>query len=147
MANAGTWPIDPATDTGLFRFEVGDVVGTAHIPADGAADFEFMSDDTIDALLVAYPSRLTAMAKALGSMANQLIAAAQDIVVDDIKIKTIERANMMLTRATNLDANALIGDASSAFSVVPSLAATNVSPYGALGRLNDHPRAYGPSGF
>jgi hypothetical protein len=141
MSNLGAWPIDPATATGLFRFEVGDVVGTAHDPDDGKADFEFMSDATIDALIAAYPDSIdTAKAKALASMATQLIAAAQDIQVDDIKIKTVERANLMAQRAAALEASTNAADASSAFSVVA------LTPTGYYDTTSAD-RYYGPSGF
>lgn len=120
MANSGAWPIDPSTPEGLFRIQIGDVVGTPHSPADNMADFEFMSDDAIDAIIAAYPVSINmAKASAIQSMAIQLIASAQDIQVDDIKIKTIERAQYMLQMASALTANALLMDASIAFQVVP----------------------------
>lgn len=118
--NEGEWPVDPATETGLFRTELGDVVGTPHSPSDGMADFEFIGDNGIAALILAYPSsRDTAMSKAMTSMANQMIAAAQDIQVDDIRIRTVERANLMLQMAMSLAGNAIIADASIAFNIVP----------------------------
>lgn len=144
MANSGAWPIDATTATGLFRFEVGDVVGTPHDPADDMADFEFMSDATIDALIAAYPDSIdTAKAKALGSMATQLIAAAQDIQVDDIKIKTVERANLMLQRSSTLLLGSDASDASSAFEVVPMTISTSGYPRVPQGT----PRPTGLSGF
>lgn len=115
----GAWPIDPATETGLFRTELGDVNGTPHEPADDKAEYEFIGDAQIAALLLAYPtSRDMAMSKAVSSMANQLIIAAQDIQVDDIRIKTIENARLMLERATTLAGGASAAEANSAFSVV-----------------------------
>lgn len=142
MANTGTWPIDPATATGLFRFEVGDVVGTAHDPDDGQADFEFLSDDTIDALLAAYEDRDAAKSKALNSMATQLIAAAQDIVVDDIKIKTVERANLMRQLADTLAAS-VAEESASTFGVVSLVSAASYYPRIPQGT----PRPSGLSGF
>lgn len=139
----GAWPIDPTTAVGLFRFAVGDVVGAPHDSADGRADFEFMSDSTIEALIVAYPDAATARSVALSSMATQLIASAQDIQVDDIKIKTVERAGLMLKLSTALAEGAIIGDAASAFDIVPLTAANSYwtrAPQGV-------PRAYGESGF
>ncbi len=114
----GEYPIDPTTAVGLFRTELGDVVTTS---IDGAqAEYEFISDAAIQAMLDAYPdSRNMAMAAAMSSMATQMIAAAQDIQVDDIRIKTVERARLMLDQANALRGYALAGDASSAFSVVP----------------------------
>jgi hypothetical protein len=118
--NTGAWPVDPDTQVGLFRTELGDTNGVPNAPADGLAVFEFLSDVAIAALLLAYPtSRDTAMAKALTSAAFKLIASAQDIQVDDIKIKTVERANLMLTMASGLSLAAAAGAASSAFNVVP----------------------------
>jgi hypothetical protein len=121
MANTGAWPIDPTTQTGRFRIELGDVTG---VPADPATDpqtatFDFISDAAIDALIAAYPDSIdTAMSKAMTSVAMQMINAAEDIQVDDIKIKTVERAKLMLQMANDLASRAIFTDASSAFSVV-----------------------------
>lgn len=119
MSTLGAWPLDPTTITGLFRFEVGDVVGTPATATSAEASYEFMSDETIDALILAYPNIAIAKSKALMSMATQLIAAAQDIVVDDIKIKTVERANLMFGLATTLNGSAFNADNATAFGVVP----------------------------
>lgn len=116
--NTGAYPIDPTTPVGLFRFEIGDVVGTANEAGD-SADYEFMSDATITALLAAYPDTDLAKSKALRSMSTQLIAAAQDIQVADIRLKTVERANLMLQAADGFAMNATVGDAALGFSVVP----------------------------
>jgi hypothetical protein len=119
--NVGAWPIDPATETGLFRTELGDVAGT---PADPAttpqtAEFEFISDAAIAALIVAYPSSPDlAMSSAMSSMAVQMIASAQDIQVDDIRIKTVERARLMMDFASRLAAGSSLIEADSAFSIV-----------------------------
>ena len=130
----GTWPIDPSTDEGLFRFEIGDVVGTAHDPADGEAEFEFIGDAMIMALLAANAdSRDTAKALALESMATQLIASAQDIQVDDIRLKTVEKANLMLQRAAGFGLAVGFAGAASAFSVVPLTSGNSYSHYGESG--------------
>ncbi len=119
VTNEGAWPIDPTTDVGLFRTELGDTAGTPHVPADNKADFEYIGDAGIQALLDAYPtSRNMAMSKAMTSMAHQMIIAAQDIQVDDIRIKTIERAKLMLESALALSGGMAATDADSAFSVV-----------------------------
>lgn len=144
LNNEGAWPIDPSTATGLFRFEVGDTVGTPDAPGDIVASFEFMGDNAIDALIAAYPDSIdTAKAKALGSMATQLITSAQDIQVDEIKIKTVERANLMMKFAGGLLSNAGFVDASEAFDVVPLNSANNFFPRVSRGR----PGSYGPSGY
>lgn len=118
--NTGAWPVDPDTEVGLFRTELGDTNGVPNQPLDGIAVFEFISDAGIAAMLLAYPtSRDTAMAKALTSVAFKLIASAQDIQVDDIKIKTVERANIMLELAASLNASASASAASSSFTIVP----------------------------
>jgi len=122
MANSGAWPVEPDTETGLFRTELGDVDGTASDPATSpqTADFEYISDAAISALILAYPSsRDMAMSKAMTMMATQMISAAQDIQVDDIKIKTVERARLMMEQAGLLSAVARANGASSAFSIVP----------------------------
>ena len=145
MANTsltGTWPIDASTPEGLFRFEVGDVVGTPHEPADGKAEFEMIGDATITALLAAHPdSRDTAKGLALESMANQLILAAQDIQVDDIRLKTVEKARLMLERAAGFGVAVGIAGAASAFSVVP-LVSERPYPW-----PQGTPRYIGESGF
>lgn len=141
-ALTGAWPINPGTDVGLFRFEIGDVVGTPHNPADDKAEFEFIGDATITALLAANPdSRDLAKGLALESMATQLIAAAQEIQVDDIRIKTIERARLMLERASGFGVSSSIAGAASAFDVVPLV---NSSGYHAP---QGTPRYTGASGF
>ena len=128
----GAWPIDPTTEVGLFRIELGDTVGTPHDPADDKADFEFIGDVGISALLLAYPaSRALAMSRAMTSMANQMIVAAQDIQVDDIRIKTIERARLMLESAISIAGAGTAADADTAFSVVP---------------LTSHPQTWRPQG-
>lgn len=119
MAFIGTFPIDASTPVGLFRFEVGDVVGQKHTPDDGMADFEFMSDATIAALLAQYPNPMIAKSRALTSMATLLITSAQDIQVDDIKIKTVERAKLMLDLAKYFAMIAGDNELDLAFMVVP----------------------------
>ena len=121
--NIGAWPVDPTTEVGLFRTELGDVLGTPILLTTGlpgpTADFEFLSDLAIANLLLAYPtSRDMAMSRALNSSAFQLIAQAQDIQVDDIKIKTVERARLMFEMAIALGGVATATDASSAFNIV-----------------------------
>lgn len=120
MSNTGAWPVDPATEVGLFRTELGDVVGTPNVPAI-TAEFQFIGDAGITALIAAYPSsRDMAMSKALTGMAIQMIASAEDIQVDDIRIKTVERANLMLQAAAMMASSASELDAASnGFSVVP----------------------------
>ena len=152
MVNVGAWPVDPATEVGLFRTELGDVVGVPHVPADNSADFEFLSDEAIAALILAYPSsRNMAMSRAMTSMATQMITSAQDIQVDDIRIKTVERANLMLTLATMLYNGSITAEASSAFGVVGLTAATDYTrnPQGAPAAelFSRGSRAYGSSGF
>lgn len=118
MSNtSGAYPLDPTSQVGLFRFELGDVVATNIVS--GTADYEALSDAAISALLTANPTAPgLAMSKALSSWANQLIAAAQDIVVDDIKIKTVEKASLLAARADRLAAIYNLADAASAFTVV-----------------------------
>lgn len=116
----GAWPIDPDTTTGLFRTELGDVVGTPHTPSDNKAEYEYLGDVQIAALITAYPlQRDMAMAKARESMATQMIAAAEDIQVDDIRIKTVERAKLMLEQARAYFTSGAGIDALSSFGVVP----------------------------
>ena len=152
MVNVGAWPVDPATEIGLFRTELGDLVGVPHSPADSLADFEFLSDEAIAALILAYPTtRNMAMSRAMTSMATQMIASAQDIVVDDIRIKTVERANLMLTLATTLYRSSMFIEASSGFATVGLEAATDYTrnPQGipAEQLFSRGSRIYGPSGF
>lgn len=152
MVNVGAWPVDPATEVGLFRTELGDLVGVPHVPSDNLADFEFLSDEAIAALILAYPTtRNMALSRAMTSMATQMITSAQDIVVDDIRIKTVERANLMLTLATTLYHASIIADASTGFAIVGTQIATdyiqNVQG-GPISSLTSRgPRAYGSSGF
>lgn len=125
--NTGAWPIDPTTEVGLFRTELGDVNGT---PNSGStpptAEFEYISDAAINALILASPtSRDMAMGNAMKSFAMQLILSAQDIQVDDIKIKTIERARLMMEFATSLLAAS--ATAAAAGMTIVALSTRNVS--------------------
>lgn len=116
----GAWPLDPSTETGLFRQELGDTVGVPHEPSDGKAEYQFIGDAGIAALILAYPSsRDKAMSKAMWSMANQLILLAEEIQVDDIRIKTVERARLMMEASIALGGVANTSDAATAFNVVP----------------------------
>lgn len=152
--NRGADPIDPTTDVGLLRYEVGDTVSSPLAPPEaGVVDYEFLSDSFLTALLAAYPDRPSlALARALGSMATQMIAAAQDIQVDDIKIKTVAKAELMLKRAADLESGALLWDANAAFQVVALVPASDYryipqgSPYPELGGFGV-PGSIGPSGF
>jgi hypothetical protein len=144
MSTVGAYPIDPSTPTGLFRTELGDINGTPHEPDDGLADYEYVSDVAIAAWINAYPGQPDmAKSKGMWTMATQMIASAQDIQVDDIKIKTVERANLMLQAAMALGASAGAQNETTGFSVV-HLDGTQGSifwqPQGA-------PRAFGESGF
>lgn len=115
----GNWPVDPATAVGLMRIRISDAIGTPHEPGDGKADFLYFSDAALEALIGIYPETPDlSLAEAMSSVANRLIMEAQDIQVDDIKIKTVEKAKLMLENAAGLRAGALRG-ASDGFSVVP----------------------------
>lgn len=117
----GAWPVNPATEVGLFRIDIGDDVPTV-TPADGAteANFEFFADETITAYIARDADDLNeAMAKALDKMSRNLILAAQDIQVDDIKIKTVERAKLFADMAAGFRDGSLVSSADSAFDVVP----------------------------
>jgi hypothetical protein len=155
MSNtSGSYPIDPATVEGLFRFELGDVVAT-NISGD-TADYGYISDAGITALMAAYPNFIDmALGKAMISMANQMIAAAQNIQVDTIKVSTIAKAQLMLDSANAMIANALNGGASSVFSIVATEARSDErSPWRVqgqrrdwLGAIQGRPGYVGPSGF
>lgn len=146
MTNRGVYPLDPDSQTGLFRQQLGDVVATPLDPDEpGFADYEYISDAAIAALLQAFPTMPDmAMSRALSSMAIQMIAAAQDIQVDDIRIKTVERAELMLRAAESLagSANGQIND--TGFTVVPLVAASNGWP---SYHVQGQPRPVGESGF
>lgn len=127
MSNTGDWPLDPSTAIGLFRIEIGDTVGTPGSPAT-TAEFEFFSDDALQALLDAYPdSRDTAVGKAMIAVANRLIYDAQDIQVDTIRIRTVERANLMLQIASGMLSRAGAAAAASSFQIVPLVSSTRVA--------------------
>lgn len=141
----GVYPIDPTTQVGLFRTELGDIVATELDPAEeGYAEYEYLSDAAISALLTANPTMPElAMSKAMFSMATQMLAAAQDIQVDDIKIKTVERAVAMMEAATAMGATAGASLAASAFNVVPLIPASGSFYRAPQGQ----PRVIGESGF
>lgn len=122
----GVYPIDPTSEVGLARIEIGDVVGTPHDPADGKAEYEFFGDAGLAALLAANEdSPELAIGKALNSMAVQLLAAAEDIQVDDIRIKTYERANAMRELAKDYLSGSLSFGGNSGFAIVPISSGSN----------------------
>ena len=130
--NEGTYPANAATAVGLFRIEIGDDTPPV-IPASGEdAEYEFFGDVAIQAFIDAYPDdRNTAMAKALGAMGRKLTVQAQDIQVDDIKIKTVERARLFMEHADRLLYGSEAADAATAFEIVPlSTRASNRTPQG-----------------
>lgn len=149
----GAYPLDPATIAGLFRLELGDVVATNIV--DDTADYGYISDAGITALMAAYPDLPDmALGKAMISMANQMIAAAQNIQVDTIKINTIEKAQLMLNSANAMIANAISGAASSWFHVVQTEALSDSrnawpqgQPWNLLNGRSGQPGYVGPSGF
>lgn len=148
MANTGADPIDPTTAVGLLRYEVGDIVTVPLTTAiAGQIGYQYVSDAFLNALLVAYPySPSMALARALGSVATQMIAAAQDIQVDDIKIKTVVKAELMLKRASDLESGALLWDASTAFAIVALVTASNYS-YPPQGSPFPNVTGYGTPGY
>jgi hypothetical protein len=119
--NEGTYPADASTAVGLFRIEIGDDTPPV-TPGSGetTAEYEFFGDIALQAFMDAYPDdRNTAMAKALGAMGRKLTIQAQDIQVDDIKIKTVERARLFMEHADRLLYGSEAADAATAFEIVP----------------------------
>lgn len=113
----GAYPVNPGTPVGFFRTEIGD--DTATDISGLVAEYEFFSDDAIQAYLDATSSTNEAMAKALRTMGRKLILQAQDIQVDDIRIKTVERAKLFIDHADSLASTQDEIDAATAFQVVP----------------------------
>jgi hypothetical protein len=117
----GAYPINPGTPVGLFRTMIGDdtatdITGTA---PNQTAEYEFFSDDAIQAYLDSADTPELAMSNALRTMGRKLLLQAQDIQVDDIRIKTVERANIFMAHADSMGATQDSIDADTAFSVVP----------------------------
>ncbi len=117
----GAYPPDPSTPVGLFRIQIGDdtatnITGTS---PNQTAEYEFFSDDAIEAYLASAGTPAAAMSNALRTMGRKLLLSAQDIQVDDIRIKTVERANTFMAHADGLAASDAAIDADTAFSVVP----------------------------
>ena len=130
--NEGVYPADASTPVGLFRIEIGDDTPPV-VPSSGStAEYEFFGDVAIQAFIDAYPDdRNTAMAKALGAMGRKLTIQAQDIQVDDIKIKTVERAKLFLEHSDRLLYGSEAADAATAFEVVGlSNYSSTVTPQG-----------------
>ena len=117
----GAYPPDPSTPVGLFRIQIGDddATGITGIAPAQTAEYEFFSDDAIEAYLDSASNPQQAMANALGTMARKLVLQAQDIQVDDIRIKTVERANLFMAHADAMGMAGMIADTDSAFGVVP----------------------------
>lgn len=81
---------------------------------------EFKDKFTLDGML--RPRADTpeqAQANALRTMGRKLILQARDIQVDDIRIKSVERANLFISHADSIGATQAAIDADTAFSVVP----------------------------
>lgn len=102
----GTWPIAEETPVGAFRTEIGDSVPVT-TPAEDAttAEYEFFSDTYLQSLLTKYADDPEeGMASALDTIARRLMIEAEDIKVDDIAIKTIERAKLFENHAASIRA-------------------------------------------
>lgn len=117
----GAYPPNPGTPVGFFRIEIGDdtatdITGTA---PNQTAEYEFFSDDAIEAYLDSADTPTLAMTNALRTIGRKLLLQAQDIQVDDIRIKTVERAGLFMAHADALGASQDSADAATAFSVVP----------------------------
>jgi hypothetical protein len=112
----GAYPVDPSTPVGFFRTEIGD--DTATEISGNSAQYEFFSDAAIQAYIDNYDTINLAMSKALSTMGRKLTIQAQDIQVDDIRIKTVERAKLFLDHSDRLASGEESSDAATAFSVV-----------------------------
>lgn len=117
----GAHPVDPSTPVGFFRTEIGDDTATdiQGTTPNQTAQYEFFSDDAIQAYIDSSDTIDMAMSKALRTMGRKLILQAQDIQVDDIRIKTVERAKLFIEHADSLATSQDDIDAATAFSVVP----------------------------
>lgn len=117
----GKYPVDPSTAVGFFRTEIGDDTASdiSGDPPNQTAEYEFFSDEAIQAYIANNDTLDMAMSKALSTMGRKLIIQAQDIQVDDIKIKTIERAKLFIDHADRLAAGEESSAAATAFQVVP----------------------------
>lgn len=117
----GAYPPNPGTPVGLFRIQIGDDTATSitGTSPNQTAEYEFFSDDAIEAYLDSAATPAQAQANALRTMGRKLVLQAQDIQVDDIRIKTVERANIFMTHADALSASDAAADAATAFSIVP----------------------------
>lgn len=117
----GVYPPDPSTAVGLFRIQIGDDTATdiTGTPPTRTAEYEFFSDDAIEAYLESASTPAQAMSNALRTMGRKLVLQAQDIQVDDIRIKTVERASLFMTHADALSAGDAAFDADTAFAIVP----------------------------
>ena len=123
------YPVDPSTPVGLFRTDIGDTTATdiqGSAPAQ-TATYEFFTDEAIEAFIARDEDLDMAEARALDSMARRLILEAQDIQVDDIRIKTVERAKLFSEHAAQIRLSAETGAASGNFQVV---GLSNIGGYG-----------------
>lgn len=136
----GLWPIAEDTPVGAFRVDIGDSVPTVTpTPGDTTAEFEFFSDTYIEGLLAKYADdEDEAVARALDTMSRRLMIEAEDIQVDDIRIKTVERAKLFSDHASQIRANGLVRGGEG-FIVTAMRTVQSASPYTPQGTPDPYP--------
>lgn len=124
MSNRGLRVIDPSTDLGSLRLQVGDTNFTEFDPVDDDyVNYDYFSDYTLEAFIASADDSLTrATGFAYRSLAGILTLSAVSITTDDLRIDTLGRAKLMRELANEWISQAADEDdaaASDIFDVIP----------------------------
>ena len=78
----GAYPPDPSTPVGLFRIQIGDDTATSitGTSPNQTAEYEFFSDDAIEAYLDSAATPAQAQANALRTMGRKLVLDRKSVV-------------------------------------------------------------------
>lgn len=124
MSNRGLRAIDPSTDIGSLRLQVGDTNFTEFDPVeDDYVNYDYFSDSTLEAFIESADENITrATGFAYRSLAGILTMSAVSITTDDLRVDTLGRAKLMRELANEWISQAADEDeaaASDIFDVIP----------------------------
>lgn len=108
MSNLGVFPLDPASDVGRVRLEIGDVnAEPASPPVEGQAEYDWFGDNEILQFLSGGESILRACGRAVRQLAlGKTLAGGVSIKTDDLSIDAKTRGTSLLSIADSYFADA-----------------------------------------